>query len=69
MVKNSVNNVNTPVIPVVSIILVIPLANSIPKHASYEKKRKTKTLSGIKLNMKYNMINSLRILMVMVTVK
>jgi hypothetical protein len=42
MVKNIVNNINTPVIPVASIILVIPLANPIPKHASYEKKKKLK---------------------------
>ena len=38
MAKNSVYNTNTPVIPVASVILIIPLANPIPKHASYEKK-------------------------------
>jgi hypothetical protein len=38
MAKNSVYNTNTPVIPVASVILIIPLANPIPKHTSYEKK-------------------------------
>jgi hypothetical protein len=68
MAKNSVYNTNTPVIPVASVILIIPLANPIPKHTSYEKK-KPKTLSVINLNMKYNMTNFLRILMMMVIVK